>query len=122
MKRLIAVVLVSLFALSALAENAKTFDATYVATVRDVPSGLTTLDLWIPLPVTRGTQTVSDVVIDAPLEDSGNANPDGDFRYDAVLRGYIFNLSTKGYAAGTYSLSFTVSGDEIVHRLTFVVK
>ena len=66
MKRLIAVVLVSLCALSALAENAKTFDATYIATVRDVPAGLKTLDLWIPLPVTRGTQTVSDVVIDAP--------------------------------------------------------
>ena len=45
MKRLIAVVLVSLCALSALAENAKTFDATYIATVRDVPAGLKTLDL-----------------------------------------------------------------------------
>src|SRR4029078_5372325 len=33
------------------------------------------------------------------IEDSGNANPDNNFRFDATLGpsgGYIFNLSTKG--------------------------
>jgi hypothetical protein len=30
-----------------------------------------------------------------PLDDTGNANPDFDFRYDASLQGYIFNLSLK---------------------------
>jgi transglutaminase-like putative cysteine protease len=67
MKRALVAVLSLLFALAAFAENAKTFDATYVATVKDVPAGLKTLDLWIPLPVTRGAQTVSDVVIDSPF-------------------------------------------------------
>ena len=55
-----------LFALAALAGGAKSFDGTYVATVRDIPAGLKTLDLWIPLPSSRGSQTVSNVVIDAP--------------------------------------------------------
>ena len=66
MKRLLIILVSSLCALSAFAESAKTFDATYVATLRDVPAGLKSLDVWIPLPVTRGMQTVSDVVIESP--------------------------------------------------------
>lgn len=44
------------------------------------------------------------------VEDSGNANPDGNFRYDAALGGYIFNLSTKGLTTGTWKLPFDVAG------------
>jgi hypothetical protein len=47
----------------------------------------------------------------AAVTDAGNANPDFDFRYDASLRGYIFNLSTKGLASGQYALSFYVGSD-----------
>src|SRR6478609_4379108 len=46
----------------------KSFEATYVATIKDVPAGLTTMTVWIPLPVSRGGQTVSDVRIDSPLK------------------------------------------------------
>ncbi|HEY4640126.1 MAG TPA: transglutaminase-like domain-containing protein [Thermoanaerobaculia bacterium] len=46
----------------------KTFEATYVATIKDVPAGLKTMTVWIPLPVSRGGQTVSDVRIDSPLQ------------------------------------------------------
>jgi transglutaminase-like putative cysteine protease len=46
----------------------KTFEATYVATVKDIPAGLKTMTVWIPLPVSRGGQTVSDVRIDSPLQ------------------------------------------------------
>jgi hypothetical protein len=49
----------------------------------------------------------------ADAEDSGNANPDNDFRYSADLGGdggYIFNLSTKGLGSGTWKLNFTVDG------------
>lgn len=56
-----------LFAFSAVAQNAKTFDATYTATVANVPAGLKSLEVWIPLPASRGWQQVSDVVIDAPF-------------------------------------------------------
>jgi hypothetical protein len=46
----------------------------------------------------------------ANVEDSGNANPDADFRYDEELGGYIYNLSTQGLSSGTWQLSFTVDG------------
>ena len=58
----------------------------------------------------------------AALEDAGNANPDFDFRYDAGIAGYIFNLSTKGYGAGSYVLNFTASGDPTVHTAAFAVR
>jgi hypothetical protein len=58
-------------------------------------------------------------------ESPGNANPDSDFRYDSTLGtsgGYIFNLSTSGLAAGTYSLQFTAAGDPVMHTVNFGVK
>jgi hypothetical protein len=45
------------------------------------------------------------------VEDSGNANPDDNFRYDPTLPGYIFNLSTKPLVSGTWRLSFRTSND-----------
>jgi hypothetical protein len=57
--------------------------------------------------------------------DSGNANPDSNFRYDPALGGtggYIFNLSTKGLSTGTYVLTFKADGDATTHDLTFAVK
>lgn len=56
----------------------------------------------------------------APLDDSGNANPDFDFRFDS--NGYIYNLSLKGIGTGTYNLNFTVSGDPVSHSVPFQVK
>jgi hypothetical protein len=44
------------------------------------------------------------------LEDSGNANPDSNFRYDPTLQGYIYNLSTKGLSTGTYTVTITING------------
>ncbi|HEX6184513.1 MAG TPA: MBG domain-containing protein [Pyrinomonadaceae bacterium] len=59
----------------------------------------------------------------ATLADSGNANPDMNFRYTAGTPGmYIFNLSTKGYASGTYLLNFVVSGDPVPHSVKFSVR
>lgn len=40
------------------------------------------------------------------LDDAGNANPDFDFRYDATLGGYIFNLRTAGYETESCVLNF----------------
>ena len=56
------------------------------------------------------------------LQDAGNANPDFNFRYDAALGGYVFNLKTTGYATGTYRLDFQVSGDPVTHSVQFQVK
>jgi hypothetical protein len=59
----------------------------------------------------------------APVIDSGNANPDYTFRYDATLGGagggYIYNLSTKGLRSGQYVLSFYAGSD---HSFFYMVK
>jgi len=69
--------------------------------------------------------TQTSTSISGPVEDSGNANPDNDFRFDSTLGGtggYIFNLSTKGLATGTYNLNFTVTGDSAAYAAPFQVK
>jgi hypothetical protein len=55
-----------------------------------------------------------------PLDDAGNANPDRNFRYDGGQ--YVFNLKTTGFNTGTYALSFTVSGDPVIHTVQFQVR
>ena len=65
--------------------------------------------------------------VSGPVVDSGNANPDNDFRYDATLAGYIYNLSTKGLTTGTYQMEFTVqdsagSASTQAYTISFQVK
>jgi len=77
--------------------------------------------------ITVHAVSVTQVSTNAPgtLEDSGNANPDLDFRYDSTLGGtggYIFNLSTKGDSTGTYQINFTAGADPTPHYLLFQVK
>jgi hypothetical protein len=60
-----------------------------------------------------------------PLDDTGNANPDFDFRYDATLDGtgrYIFNLSLRGLPTGTYNLDFRAGTDPALHSAPFAVR
>jgi hypothetical protein len=68
---------------------------------------------------------------DVTPDDSGNANPDNDFRFDGGM--YIFNLSTKNLSIGTWQLFFTASNDPApsiptpgsvapVHSVSFQVK
>lgn len=66
MRRLLPFVLL-LIAVSAYARAQKTFQATYVATIAKVPVGLPELQVWIPLPASRGWQHVSGVSIEAPF-------------------------------------------------------
>lgn len=66
------------------------------------------------------TKTSSNTPIE--LDDTGNANPDFDFRYDSSLIGYVFNLNTRGYATGTYMLNFTAGADPNTHSAGFAVK
>jgi hypothetical protein len=56
------------------------------------------------------------------LEDSGNANPDYDFRYDHSWDGYIFNLKTTGYGTGTYQLNFIAGNGPMVYSVGFQVR
>jgi len=58
--------------------------------------------------------------VSGAVQDSGNANPDNNFRFSGGA--YIFNLSTKGYATGTYLLRFKAGADPTVHTVQFQVK
>lgn len=57
--------------------------------------------------------------VDVALRDAGNANPNNLFRYDAGLGDYVFNLSTRGLAAGTYDFFWTADGYPTDHALNF---
>jgi hypothetical protein len=70
--------------------------------------------------VVHATQITSTSGFSSPPDDSGNANPGDDFRPTGF--GYIFNLSTKGLAAGTYALQFTAGSDPVTHSVNFGVK
>lgn len=54
--------------------------------------------------------------------DAGNSNPDFDFRYDAALGGYIFNLQTTGFGTGSYLLNFVAGGGPTVYSVGFQVR
>src|SRR5216684_7129109 len=67
MMRRLLLLLLAAAALPLFASDSKTFEATYVATVKDVPAGLKEMRVWIPLPVSRGGQMISSVRIESPL-------------------------------------------------------
>jgi transglutaminase-like putative cysteine protease len=67
MIRRLLFLLLAAAALPLFATDSKTFEATYVATLKDVPPGLKKMTVWIPLPVSRGGQIISDIRIDSPL-------------------------------------------------------
>ncbi len=74
--------------------------------------------------VLHATSIVGLSTFSGTVEDTGNANPDSDFRFDSTLGpsgGYIFNLSTQGLASGTYNLLFTAGSDPVTHSVPFGV-
>jgi hypothetical protein len=50
------------------------------------------------------------------------ANPDNDFRYDATLAGYIYNLKTSELTTGMWQLNFTTSADGVSHSVRFDIR
>ncbi|HEY6352370.1 MAG TPA: SBBP repeat-containing protein [Candidatus Angelobacter sp.] len=70
--------------------------------------------------IVHATQITSTSGFSGPADDSGNANPDNDFRSTGF--GYIFNLSTAGLVSGTYMLQFTAGSDPLTHSVNFGVK
>ena len=67
---------------------------------------------------------VTQISTQAPgvLESAGAANADNNFRFDPGLAGYVFNLKTTGFAAGTYRVTFNVTGDPKEHGIEFQLK
>lgn len=82
-------------------------------------------NLSSPSIVLHATAIIAASGVAGPVQDSGNANPDNDFRNVGGAgqnAGYIFNLSTNGLATGTYALQFTVTGDPALHTVFFGVQ
>jgi len=57
-----------------------------------------------------------------PPNFSGNSNNGFQFRYDAKLKGYIYNFSSAGLAVGDHTLDFTVGSSSIVYHAPFVLR
>jgi transglutaminase-like putative cysteine protease len=108
MRHIISAALLVLSTATVFAATSNRVDATYVATVAGVPEGLKELNVWIPLPVTRGAQTVSDVKIDSPYHFT---------RYKDPVYGneYAYAHITNPPAG---DLSFKVNFDATRHEIT----
>lgn len=65
-----------------------------------------------------GISLVSNVAL-GPVDDSGSANPDENFRY--ADDSYIFNLKTTGLGTGTYLLYFRCGADQTMHTVQFQI-
>ena len=82
-------------------------------------------NLSSPSTVLHATAILAASGVAGPVQDSGSANPDNDFRSvggNGQNAGYIFNLKTDGLATGTYALQFTVTGDPALHTVFFGVQ
>ncbi len=65
MRKLTAALILLIVSAPAFATQ-KTVEATYTATIANVPAGLKELKVWIPLPTSRGWQKISEVQIASP--------------------------------------------------------
>jgi uncharacterized membrane protein len=64
-------------------------------------------------------------VTNAGVQDSGNANPDSNFRFDPDLGiggGYVYNLSTKALSQGSYTLLFQVGSEPHLYSAPFQLR
>ena len=89
----------------------------------DAASGANLSSPSTPL-VARGLR-LTGAATSLSVQDSGQANPDGGFRFVEGTDGgsYVFNLSTKGLAPGRYTLSVYAGGDRsFFYTLYFEVK
>lgn len=100
---LIAILALLLFA-APLFASSKTFDATYTATLSEIRSDAKSLDVWIPLPVTRGSQRVSNVVIASPHKWTRHT--------DALGNEYAFATIANPGPQVSIPVTFTVTRDE----------
>jgi hypothetical protein len=56
------------------------------------------------------------------VDSSGSSNPDLNFRFDAALNGYVFNLKTSGLSTGSYLLRYVVGDSAEVYSTGFQVR
>ncbi len=77
--------------------------------------------------VTNATATlavfkITDAILGSvDVESPGESNADNFFRFDPATNQYIYNLSTKGYSAGTYLLRVSLN-DQTAHEVQVSVR
>jgi hypothetical protein len=71
----------------------------------------------------KANQSAADILLTARavVSDATGTTVDLDavFRFDPQLRAYALNLDARGLEPGGYTLSFTVSGDPVMHTVPF---
>jgi transglutaminase-like putative cysteine protease len=70
MRRALTVVALAFLSFAVFADDpaSRTFEATYTATITNIPADAGVLDVWIPLPRARSAQGITDVKIDSPYQ------------------------------------------------------
>ena len=82
--------------LAAVDTPARSFEATYVATVENIPAGLSRLEVWVPVPQDSRNQSIRNVKIDSPYP--------GEVRREKVFGNSYFYFSTDSPQAGKLEL------------------
>lgn len=98
------ILLLLLLATSALGQS-RTYDASYLATLTDIPAGTAKIDVWIPLPQTSEHQTINALEIDSPYEFVRKTE-------DAWGNAYAHAVITEPPSTMVTRVRFTVTRDE----------
>lgn len=88
---------------AALEPSVRSFEATYVATIAEVPAGLARLEVWIPLPVDSADQTIRNVKVECPYE--------GSIRREKENGNTYFYFSTASPKAGPLEIRVRFDGE-----------
>jgi transglutaminase-like putative cysteine protease len=89
--------------LAAQAPAARSFEATYVATVEQVPAGLSRLEVWVPLPQDTPAQRITNVRVDSPYP--------GTVRREKEFGNSYFYLSTDEPKSGKLDIRVTFAAE-----------
>jgi transglutaminase-like putative cysteine protease len=85
------------------APASRSFEATYVATVEDVPAGLNRLEIWVPVPQDTASQTIRNLRVDS-------AYP-GSIRHEKEFGNSYFYLSTGEPRPGKLEIRVSFEAD-----------
>ena len=85
------------------APSSRSFEATYVATVEDVPAGLNRLEVWVPVPQDSPSQTIRNLKVDSPYP--------GSIRNEKEFGNSYFYFSTDQPRAGKLEIRVSFEAD-----------
>ncbi len=90
------------------APASRSFEATYVATVEDIPGGLNRLEVWVPLPQDAASQRIRNLRVDSPYPGSVRQEKEFGNTY------YYFSTDQPRHGKIEIRVSFEAERQEIV--------